>query len=227
MGKVTGFKEFKRETPEKRLVVERLKDFKEVYRVFPREKIEEQASRCMNCGIPFCIWACPLGNLIPDFNHMIYKGQWKKAYDRLALNDPFPEFTGRVCPALCEGSCTLASNNDSVTIEQVEIEIIERAFVEGWVKPNLPRVKTGKKIAVIGSGPSGLTAAEKLNTYGHKVTVFEKDDAIGGILRYGIPDFKLEKWVVDRRVSIMKEEGIIFKTNCIIKRIFKTQSFQV
>ena len=214
MGKVTGFKEFKRETPDKRLVVERLKDYKEVYRVFPVEKIEKQASRCMNCGIPFCIWACPLGNLIPDFNHMIYKGQWKKAYDRLALNDPFPEFTGRVCPALCEGSCTLASNNDSVTIEQVEIEIIERAFVEGWVKPNLPRVKTGKKIAVIGSGPAGLSAAEKLNTYGHKVTVFEKDDAIGGILRYGIPDFKLEKWVVDRRVSIMKEEGIIFKTSC-------------
>ena len=214
MGKVNGFMEFKRETPDKRQVGERIADYKEVYRVFPEEKLEKQASRCMNCGIPFCNWACPLGNLIPDFNHMIYKGQWEKAYNRLALTNPFPEFTGRVCPALCEGSCTLGSNNDSVTIEQVEVEIIEKAFSNGWVKPNLPRVKTEKKIAIIGSGPAGLAAASKLNNYGHKVTVFEKEDAIGGLLRYGIPDFKLEKWVVDRRVSIMKEEGIIFKTNC-------------
>ncbi|MGV8981336.1 glutamate synthase subunit beta [Clostridium sp.] len=214
MGKITGFKEFKRETPEKRQVDERLVDYKEVYRVFSKEKLEKQASRCMNCGIPFCNWACPLGNLIPDFNHMIYKGQWEKAYNRLALTNPFPEFTGRVCPGLCEGSCTLGSNNDSVTIEQVEVEIIEKAFENGWVKPNLPRVKTGKRIAIIGSGPSGLAAASKLNNYGHKVTVFEKEDAIGGLLRYGIPDFKLEKWVVDRRVSIMKEEGVIFKTSC-------------
>jgi len=214
MGKITGFKEFKRETPDKRQVAERLKDHKEVYRVFSKEKLEKQASRCMNCGIPFCNWACPLGNSIPDFNHMIYKGKWEKAYNRLALTNPFPEFTGRVCPALCEGSCTLGSNDDSVTIEQVEVAIIEKAFEKGWVKPNLPRVKTGKKIAIIGSGPAGLAAAGKLNIYGHKVTVFEKDDAIGGLLRYGIPDFKLEKWVVDRRVSIMKEEGIVFKTGC-------------
>lgn len=214
MGKVTGFKEFKRESPDKRHVVERLVDHKEVYKVFPEEKLEKQASRCMNCGIPFCNWACPLGNLIPDFNHMIYKGQWEKAYKILALTNPFPEFTGRVCPALCEGSCTLGSNDDSVTIEQVEVEIIEKAFEQGWVKPNLPRVKTGKKVAIVGSGPSGLAAASRLNNYGHKVTVFEKEDAIGGLLRYGIPDFKLEKWVVDRRVSLLKEEGVIFKTSC-------------
>ena len=214
MGKVTGFKEFKRETPDKRQVGERLKDHKEVYRVFSKEKLEKQASRCMNCGIPFCNWACPLGNSIPDFNHMIYKGKWENAYNILALTNPFPEFTGRVCPALCEGSCALGNNDDSVTIEQVEVAIIEKAFKEGWVKPNLPRVKTGKRIAIIGSGPAGLAAAGKLNTYGHKVTVFEKEDSIGGLLRHGIPDFKLEKWIIDRRVDIMKDEGIIFKTSC-------------
>jgi glutamate synthase (NADPH/NADH) small chain len=214
MGKTTGFKEYKREVPKKRPISERVSDYKEVYEDFSDEKLTKQAARCMNCGIPFCNWACPLGNIIPDFNHLVYKEQWMKANNRLSLTNPFPEFTGRVCPALCEGSCTLGSNSEAVTIEQVEVSIIERAFKEGWVKPNPPKVRTGKKVAIIGSGPSGLSTAAKLNSYGHKVTVFEKEDEIGGLLRYGIPDFKLEKWVVDRRVELMKEEGIIFKTSC-------------
>jgi glutamate synthase (NADPH/NADH) small chain len=214
MGKVTGFKEFNREVPERRPVEERLNDYKEVYKEFSKEKLTNQAARCMNCGVPFCNWACPLGNIIPDFNHLVYKDQWKKAYERLSLTNPFPEFTGRVCPALCEGSCTLGSNTDAVTIEQVENYIIETAYKEGWVKPNQPRVRTGKKVAVIGSGPAGLSVAYKLNSYGHTVTVFEKAEEPGGLLRYGIPDFKLEKWVVQRRVAVLKEEGIEFITNC-------------
>jgi glutamate synthase (NADPH/NADH) small chain len=214
MGKVTGFKDYNREVPGYRPVTERLNDYKEVNEVIPQEKLEKQAARCMNCGVPFCNWACPLGNIIPDFNHLVYKEQWKKAYDRLSLTNPFPEFTGRICPALCEGSCTLGANSDAVTIEQVERAIIEKAYEEGWVTANPPRVRTGKKIAVIGSGPAGLAAAYKLNSYGHTVTVFEKSEEPGGLLRYGIPDFKLEKWVVARRVAVMKEEGVVFKTNC-------------
>ena len=216
MGKVTGFKEFKRMAPGKRPVEERIKDYKEINLSLPGDKLREQGARCMDCGIPFCNWGCPLGNLIPEFNHMVYKDQWEKAYKRLSLTNPFPEFTGRICPAPCEGSCTLGVNRDPVTIEQMEYSIIERAYSEGWVKPEPPKVRTGKRIAVIGSGPSGLGAASKLNSFGHEVVVFEKDDEIGGLMRYGIPDFKLEKHVVERRAAVMKEEGIEFVIGCEI-----------
>lgn len=213
MGKATGFIEYNRENPKKRPVEERIKDYKEVYYKLPEDKLSVQAARCMNCGTPFCNWGCPLGNLIPDWNDMIYKGQWNKAYERLSLTNTFPEFTGRVCPALCEGACTLGINRDAMSNREVELSIIEKAYKEGFVKPNLPRVRTGKNIAVVGSGPAGLAAAAELNSVGHTVTVFERADEIGGLLRYGIPDFKLEKYVVERRANIMKEEGIIFKTN--------------
>jgi glutamate synthase (NADPH/NADH) small chain len=226
MGKVTGFKEYKRELPERRPVIERLKDYKEVYKEFPQEKLTNQAARCMNCGVPFCNWACPLGNIIPDFNHFVYKGQWKKAYDRISLTNPFPEFTGRVCPAPCEGSCTLGNCSNAVTIEQVEQFIIETAFKEGWVKATPPRVITGKKVAIVGAGPAGLAAAYKLNSYGHTVTVFEKAEEPGGLLRYGIPDFKLEKWVVQRRISVMKEEGVEFITNCEVGKDYSVKDLQ-
>lgn len=212
MGKVTGFKEYERENPKRRPVKERIKDYKEIYHRLPEDKLSLQGARCMNCGTAFCNWGCPLGNLIPDWNDLIYKGEWYKAYERLSLTNTFPEFTGRVCPALCEGSCTLGVNREPVSVREIELSIIEKAFEEGWVKPNIPRVRTGMNVAVIGSGPSGLSAAAELNSVGHTVTVFERADEIGGLLRYGIPDFKLEKYVVDRRVNIMKEEGIIFKT---------------
>ncbi|OPJ61668.1 glutamate synthase subunit beta [Clostridium oryzae] len=216
MGKVTGFKEFNREAPKKRPIKERVKDYREMTIQLSEEKLNEQGARCMNCGVPFCNWACPLGNLIPDFNDMVYKNKWEKAYKRLALTSPFPEFTGRICPALCEGSCTLGANSEAVTVQQIELAIIEKAYASGWVKPEIPKVRTGKKVAVVGSGPAGLAAAARLNSYGHKVTVFEKHDEIGGLLRYGIPDFKLEKTVVQRRVDLLKEEGIQFKANCEI-----------
>lgn len=213
MGKVTGFKDFKREEPQKRLIKDRIKDYKEVYKEFPEKKLQEQGARCMDCGIPFCSWGCPLGNLTPDFNDMVYRGEWHEAFRRLRLTSNFPEFTGRICPALCEGSCTLGVNSDAVSVRQIEYSIIERAFKEGWVQPNPPKVRTGKKVAVIGSGPSGLAVAAELNSVGHNVTVFERADEIGGLLRYGIPDFKLEKHVVERRVDLMKAEGIEFKVN--------------
>ncbi|KOF56101.1 glutamate synthase [Clostridium sp. DMHC 10] len=213
MGKLTGFKEYKREVSIKRPVNVRIKDYKEVYERLNEDGIKTQAARCMDCGIPFCSWGCPLGNLVPDFNDMIYKNEWKKAYERISLTSNFPEFTGRVCPALCEGSCTLGSNSDSVSIEEIEYAIIERAYKEGWVKVQQPKVRTGKKVAVIGSGPAGLAAAAELNSVGHSVTVFERADQIGGLLRYGIPDFKLEKHVIDRRIDIMEKSGIEFKTS--------------
>ncbi|MCD2346081.1 glutamate synthase subunit beta [Clostridium guangxiense] len=213
MGKLTGFKEYKREVSIKRPVNVRIKDYKEVYERLNEDGIKTQAARCMDCGIPFCSWGCPLGNLVPDFNDMIYKNEWKKAYERISLTSNFPEFTGRVCPALCEGSCTLGSNSDSVSVEEIEYAIIERAYKEGWVKVQQPKVRTGKKVAVIGSGPAGLAAAAELNSVGHSVTVFERADQIGGLLRYGIPDFKLEKHVIDRRIDIMEKSGIEFKTS--------------
>ncbi len=212
MGKLTGFKEFDRKNYNKREVEERIKDYKEVYIPLTSEEISEQASRCMNCGTPFCNWGCTLGNIVPDWNDMIYRDEWEKAYKRLSLTNNFPEFTGRVCPALCEAACTLGINRKSVSVREVELSIIERAFKEGWVKANTPRVRTGKKIAVVGSGPSGLAAAAELNYAGHEVTVFEKDEKLGGLLRYGIPDFKLEKHIVDRRIKVMEEEGVNFKT---------------
>ncbi|UZQ51357.1 glutamate synthase subunit beta [Clostridium kluyveri] len=213
MGKLTGFKEYERENPKKRAVEERIKDYKEVYYKFPEDKLNLQAARCMDCGTPFCNWACPIQNLIPDWNDFIYKGEWKKAFERLSLTNTFPEFTGRICPALCEGSCTLGVNREPISVREIELNIIEKAFEKGWVQPVLPKVRTGKCIAVIGSGPSGLAAAAELNSVGHSVTVFEREDEPGGLLRYGIPDFKLEKYVVARRINIMKEEGIVFKTN--------------
>jgi glutamate synthase (NADPH/NADH) small chain len=213
MGKTTGFKEYERENPKKRSVEERVKDYKVIYNKLPEDKLSLQGARCMNCGTPFCNWGCPLGNLIPDWNDLVYKGEWKKAYERLSLTNTFPEFTGRICPAPCEGSCTLGVNRAPVSIKEIELSIIEKAFEEGWVKPNPPKVRTGMNVAIIGSGPSGLSSAAELNSVGHTVTVFERANKIGGLLRYGIPDFKLEKHVVDRRINIMKEEGIIFKTN--------------
>ncbi|WP_026884321.1 glutamate synthase subunit beta [Clostridium akagii] len=213
MGKTTGFKEYKREVATDRPIKERIKDYKEIHISMPDEKIKIQGARCMDCGIPFCSWGCSIGNLMPDFNDMAYKGEFEKAYKRLSLTSNFPEFTGRVCPALCEGSCTLGANSEPVSIKEVELGIIEKAFKENWVKPNIPKVRTGKNIAVVGSGPSGLTTAAELNSVGHNVTVFERHDKIGGLLRYGIPDFKLDKSVIDRRINIMEKEGIKFKVN--------------
>lgn len=223
MGKVTGFKEYKRKTAEERPVEERIKDSKEVYIKLSENELREQGARCMNCGTPFCNWGCPLGNLIPDWNDMVYNNDWEKAFNRLYLTSNFPEFTGRICPALCEGSCTLGVNREAVTVKQIELNIIEKAYAEGWIKPNPPRVRTGKSVAVIGSGPSGLAAAAQLNSVGHTVTVFERADEIGGLLRYGIPDYKLEKHVVTRRIQLMKEEGIIFKTNTEVGVNYKTE----
>ncbi|KAA8678797.1 glutamate synthase subunit beta [Clostridium sp. HV4-5-A1G] len=211
MGKITGFKEYKRENPEERAIEERIKDYREVYYRLSEDKLKIQAARCMNCGTPFCNWGCPTENIIPDWNDFVYRNNWKKAFERLILTNSFPEFTGRVCPAICEGACTLGVNREPVSIKEIELNIIEKAFEEGWIKPNLPKVRTGKKVAIIGSGPSGLSAASELNSVGHSVTVFEREDEIGGLLRYGIPDFKLEKHILDRRINIMKEEGIDFR----------------
>jgi glutamate synthase (NADPH/NADH) small chain len=211
MGKATGFLEFTRELPAKRPAEDRVKDYNEFIQRYSDEKLNQQSARCMNCGIPFCHHGCPLGNVIPEFNDAVYRKQWKEAYDILVSTNNFPEFTGRICPAPCETACVLGINQPAITIEEIEKHIIEIAFDKGFVKPRKPNTRTGKKVAVIGSGPAGLAAAAQLNYAGHLVTVFERDDAPGGLLRYGIPDFKLEKWIVDRRIKLMEEEGIIFK----------------
>ncbi len=216
MGKITGFMEFNRELPTKRKVEERIKDYKELYLPVPEEKKQEQAARCMNCGIPFCHTGCPLGNLIPDWNDLVYNGNWKGALAQLHATNNFPEFTGRLCPAPCEEACVLGIHEPAVTIEEIEKSIVEKGFTEGWIKPEPPETRSGKKVAVIGSGPSGLAAAQQLNRAGHRVTVYERADRIGGLLRYGIPHFKMEKWVIDRRVEIMKAEGITFKTKVAV-----------
>jgi glutamate synthase (NADPH/NADH) small chain len=213
MGNPTGFIEIARVTPERRPVADRLKDWKEVYKEFPDDQLKAQASRCMDCGVPFCHQGCPLGNIIPDWNDLVYRDRWKDALGRLLATNNFPEFTGRICPAPCEGSCVLGINADPVTIKNVEVRIIDKAFEEGWIKAAPPAMRTGKKIAVIGSGPAGLAAAAQLNQAGHWVTVFERADRIGGLLRYGIPEFKMEKHVLDRRLNIMTEEGVTFRTN--------------
>jgi glutamate synthase (NADPH) small chain len=213
MGKPTGFLEYKRELPSKRPVQERRKDYKEFVNMYEPEQLNRQAARCMNCGIPFCHHGCPLGNVIPEFNDAVYRKSWQDAYDILVTTNNFPEFTGRICPAPCETSCVLGINQPAVTIEEIEKHIIEIAFEKGFVKAKQPNIRTGKKIAVVGSGPAGLAAAAQLNSAGHYVTVFERDDAPGGLLRYGIPDFKLEKWIIDRRINLMEQEGIIFKCN--------------
>ena len=213
MGKPTGFLEFTRELPSKRPATERLDDYREFIEKYPEQKLNQQAARCMNCGIPFCHSGCPLGNVIPEFNDAVYRKDWKEAYDVLSSTNNFPEFTGRICPAPCESACVLGINQPPVAIEEIEKHIIEIAFEKGFVKARGPKLRTGKKVAVVGSGPAGMAAAAQLNYAGHSVTVFERDDAPGGLLRYGIPDFKLEKWVIDRRVQLMEEEGIVFKCN--------------
>jgi len=211
MGDTTGFLKHTRELPSRRPVPVRILDWREVYEDFPIEKIRTQASRCMDCGIPFCNNGCPLGNLIPDWNDLVYRDHWREAIDRLHATNNFPEFTGRLCPAPCEGACVLGINQPPVAIKQVEVEIVDRAFSEGWIKPIVATTKTGKHVAVVGSGPAGLAAAQQLTRAGHDVVVYERDDRIGGLLRYGIPEFKMEKRHIERRLEQMAAEGTDFK----------------
>jgi glutamate synthase (NADPH/NADH) small chain len=213
MGKPNGFLEYTRHLPSKRPAQERKNDYNEFVHSYSGQELNQQSARCMNCGIPFCHHGCPLGNVIPEFNDAVYRQQWKEAYEILRSTNNFPEFTGRICPAPCESSCVLGINQPPVAIEEIEKHIIDIAFEKGFVKANHPALRTGKKIAIVGSGPAGLAAADQLNAAGHSVTVFERDDEPGGLLRYGIPDFKLEKWVVARRIKLMEEAGITFKCN--------------
>ena len=211
MGKPTGFIEIRRKKHPTRAIEERIHDWREVYLPSPTGDLMEQGARCMDCGIPFCHQGCPLGNLIPDWNDLVYRDLWRAAIDRLHATNNFPEFTGRLCPAPCEGACVLGINDDPVTIKDIEVSIIDRAYAEGWVTPQLPTTRTWKKVAVIGSGPAGLAAADQLNRAGHLVTVFEKSDRIGGLLRYGIPEFKMEKRILERRLALMESEGVVFR----------------
>ena len=211
MGKPTGFIEFGRTKQPSRPVTERIGDYRHVYKAYPVEDLTRQAARCMDCGIPFCHQGCPLGNLVPDWNDLVYKNNWRAAIERLHQTNNFPEFTGLLCPAPCEGSCVLGINQDPVTIKSIELSIVDRAFDEGWIVPEPPVTRTWKKVAIIGSGPAGLAAAAQLNRAGHTVTVFEKSDRVGGLLRYGIPEFKMEKRVLDRRLDLMRAEGVVFR----------------
>ncbi len=214
MGKITGFMEINRETPSRRPVGERLKDWREFDLKMPEDKLRAQGARCMDCGIPFCHKGCPLGNIIPDWNDLIYRGRWREAIDRLHATNNFPEFTGRICPAPCEEACVLNINNDPVTIKLIEKNIIDHAWAEKWIAPLPPAQRSGKRVAVVGSGPAGLACAQQLTRAGHSVTLYERSDRVGGLLTYGIPDFKLEKWIVNRRVEQMKAEGLEIVTNC-------------
>jgi glutamate synthase (NADPH/NADH) small chain len=213
VGKITGFKEYQRELPLRRPVSERINDWFEIYQDFPLDKVRTQGARCMDCGIPFCHTGCPLNNIIPDWNDMVYKDRWRDAIRTLHATNNFPEFTGRICPAPCEAACVLGINEPPVAIKAIERSIIDHAFNEGWVRPETPANKTGKKIAIIGSGPAGMAAAQQLARAGHAVTLYEKSDRIGGLLRYGIPDFKMEKHLIDRRMRQMEAEGVKFVTN--------------
>ena len=216
MGEPTGFLQWDRATPQRRRIEVRVQDWQEVYEKFPEEDLKHQAGRCMDCGIPFCNNGCPLGNLIPDWNDLVYRGHWKDAVERLHATNNFPEFTGRLCPAPCESACVLAINSDAVTIKQVEVEIIDRAWSEGWVIPQMPSKKTGRRVVVIGSGPAGLACAQQLTRVGHDVVVLERSDRIGGLLRYGIPEFKMEKHHIERRIDQMRSEGTVFRTNAVV-----------
>jgi glutamate synthase (NADPH/NADH) small chain len=211
MGKITGFLEIERELPTRRPVPERLKDWRELEGKLPEDKLQQQGARCMDCGIPFCHKGCPLGNIIPDWNDLVYRGRWQTAIERLHSTNNFPEFTGRICPAPCEEACVLNINNDPVTIKQIEKQIVDHAWKEGWIQPQVPPVRTGKSVAVVGSGPAGLACAQQLARAGHLVTLFEREDRIGGLLRYGIPDFKMEKHLIDRRMKQMEAEGVTFR----------------
>ena len=222
MGKPTGFMEYQREEAPAFSVYERIKNFDEFHEPLSREEQQKQGARCMECGVPFCqsgmmlggmISGCPLNNLIPEWNDLVFRGAWEQAYHRLKITNNFPEFTSRVCPALCEKACTCGANGDAVTVRNNEFAIVETAYANGWAKADPPKTRTGKKIAVIGSGPSGLAAADQLNKRGHSVTVFERSDRIGGLLMYGIPNMKLEKTIIERRLDVMREEGITFRTS--------------
>jgi glutamate synthase (NADPH) small chain len=213
VGEPQGFLKWDRQMPSRRPVPVRLRDWKEVYEEFDPAELKLQAGRCMDCGIPFCNNGCPLGNLIPDWNDLVYRDHWREAIDRLHATNNFPEFTGRLCPAPCEAACVLGINSPPVAIKQVEVEIIDRAWAEGWVTPQIPSVRTGKRVAVVGSGPAGLAVAQQLTRVGHDVVVLERSDRIGGLLRYGIPEFKMEKRHLDRRLAQMEAEGTVFRTN--------------
>ena len=218
MGELGGFMKIHRVDARKRPIPERVDDFKEFVLLLPQAELQEQGARCMDCGIPFCHSGCPLGNLIPDWNDLVFRDRWREAIDALHATNNFPEFTGRICPAPCEAACVLDINDDAVTIEQIELAIVTRGFEEGWIAPDPPDVRTDRTVAVIGSGPAGLGVAAELNKLGHGVTVYERDEGPGGLLRFGVPDAKLEKWIIDRRVNLLQEEGIEFRYDVDVGR---------
>jgi glutamate synthase (NADPH/NADH) small chain len=226
MGTARGFMEFERAKLPARPVSERVHDYRHVYTAYPADELSRQASRCMDCGIPFCHQGCPLGNLIPDWNDLVYRNNWREALDRLHATNNFPEFTGLLCPAPCEGACVAGLNGEAVTIKSIELAIVDRGFDEGWIVPQPPPTRSWKKVAIVGSGPAGLAAAAQLNSVGHSVTVFEQADRAGGLLRYGIPEFKLEKRILDRRLALLEAEGVLFRTNVNVGRDLTTSDLR-